>query len=59
MAIQTFNQPILIKNVEPIGHKELDRGLADQYATLCHLREIVWKAEAEALERAKSRSRAQ
>jgi len=59
MDIRTFNRPILIKNnVEP-EYKNSDRSLADQYATLCHLRETVWKAEAEALERAKNQSRAQ
>lgn len=60
MAIRTFNRPILIKNnVEPMEYEDSDRSLADQYATLCHLRETVWKAEAEALERARSQSRAQ
>jgi hypothetical protein len=56
MAIQTSNRPILIKsNVTAEGDRDSD--LADQYAKLCHLREIVWKAEADAIERAKSQSR--
>jgi hypothetical protein len=60
MAIQTFNRPILMKNnVEPMEYRDSDQSLADQYATLCHLRETVCKAEAEALERAKSQSRTQ
>lgn len=60
MAIQTFNRPILTKSgVITVEDKVADRSLADQYATLCHLRETVWKAEAEALERAKNQSRPQ
>jgi hypothetical protein len=60
MAIQTSNRPILIKtDIAAVGDRILDRNLADQYAKLCHLRETVWKAEAEAIERAKSQSRPQ
>lgn len=56
MAIQTPNRPILIKsNVTAAGDKDSD--LADQYAKLIHLREIVWKAEADAIKRAKRQSR--
>ena len=60
MAIRASNQPILIKSdIASVGNKDSSRNLADQYAMLCHLREIVWKAEAEAIERAKSQSRQQ
>jgi hypothetical protein len=60
MAIRASNRPILIKSdIAAMGDMDLNRNLADQYAMLCHLREIVWKAEAEAIERAKSQSRPQ
>jgi hypothetical protein len=60
MEIWASNRPILIENdIAALGKRASCQNLADQYAKLCHLREIVWKAEAEAVERAKSQSRPQ
>lgn len=60
MAIQTSNRQILISShIAAVEDKDLEQNLADQYAKLCHLREVVWKAEAEAIERAKNQSRPQ
>jgi hypothetical protein len=53
MAIRASNRPIRIKNdIAAVGDKDSSQNLADQYAKLCHLREIVWNAEAEAIQRA-------
>jgi hypothetical protein len=57
MEIWASNRPILIEDdIAALGKRASCQNLADQYAKLCHLREIVWKAEAEAVERAKSQS---
>jgi hypothetical protein len=56
MEIWASKRPILIGNDIAALEKGASCNLADQYAKLCHLREIVWKAEAEAVERAKSQS---
>jgi hypothetical protein len=60
MAIRTSNRPILIENdIAAVGNKDSNQNLANQYAKLCHLREIVWKAEAEAIKRANRQLRPQ
>jgi hypothetical protein len=61
MALKTFNRPILIKldDIVTMRTEISDRSLADQYATLCHLRKAVRRAEAQAVKRARSGARLQ
>ncbi|WP_425908332.1 hypothetical protein [Nitrobacter sp. TKz-YC02] len=60
MAIRASDRRILIQNnIAAVGSKDSSQNLATQYAKLCHLREIVWKAEAEAIKRAHSQLRPQ
>lgn len=61
MALKRFNRPILIKlnDIITMGTEISDRSLADQYATLCHLRKAVRRAEVQAVKRARRDSRPQ
>jgi hypothetical protein len=60
MAIRAPDRRILIQNdIAAVGNKDSSQNLASQYAKLCHLREIVWKAEAEVVKRANNKLRPQ